>query len=180
MLKKNKFFTAKYLAVKSLRRLKVVPRRWRSFGSVSLVHVLRLLRVQDDVHGDGRGEAVQHLLDLLLRNAVFVPPLQLVRIELPAGLRFTEVHFVSSVQSHLNIWLHFPGLEVCVVNDDGRAAVVQSVFSSALVPFMCCTEEAGLVVVSIAVCKVVICAQYDSIWTDGQQLSGPCGFPRTW
>lgn len=150
----------------------------RSLRSTPPLGVRRLAGVEDDVHGDGGGKAVQHLVDLLLRNAVLVPPLQLAGVELPAGVGFTEVDSVSSLQRHLNVRLHFPGLEVRVVDDDGRAAVVQSVFGSALVPFVRGAEEAGLVVVPVGVSEEVVGAQHDAAGSGGEQLPGPRGLPR--
>lgn len=42
--------------------------------SAPLVHVERLLGAHDDVYRYGKGKPVHHLCDLLLWNAMFVPP----------------------------------------------------------------------------------------------------------
>lgn len=136
----------------------VWPRRWR-LRPVPLVHVRRLLRTHDDVDGNGEGEAVQHLGDFLLGDAVLVPPLQLKWIKLPAGVRLAEVHSVASFQGHFDIRLHFPGLDVGVVNDNRRTAVIHGIYGSPLVPFMSCSKETRIIAVAAVVSKIVICAQ---------------------
>ncbi len=42
--------------------------------SMSLVHVWWLLGIHDDIDGHMKRKTIHHLCDLLLRNAVLVPP----------------------------------------------------------------------------------------------------------
>lgn len=90
------FFKANYLAVKSLTiliEISVFPHLWL-FTSTSLVHMRRLLWIHDNVDGNGKWKAIHHVCDLLLGNAVFIPPGGQADTVVVLGCKFLKVCIV--------------------------------------------------------------------------------------
>lgn len=67
-----------------------------------------------------------------------------MNVEFPASVGFPEYNFIVILKSHDCIGLHFPGVQVGVINNNGGYAIPHCFPCSSLVPLMSFLQEVGV------------------------------------